>query len=719
MLRPAARPLGTASLLALALALAAAPAAAPVAAQDRGVTYTLYGTPGLLEMPSAISADDGEFAGTVGYFGGQLRNSFTVQVTPRFSGTFRYSNVSDYTDEGEAFFDRSFDLRYRFTDEGRYTPLIAVGLQDFLGTGLYAGEYVVATKTLGDSVRVTAGLGWGRFGSAGGFTNPLGIFDDRFETRPDIFDEGDDTGGTPGIDAFFRGDAAVFGGVEWAPTDRLTVKAEYSSDDAYLDVNGDPLFERRSPVNLGLAWRPFPGVQLGLGYLYGTQLSFTGTVTVNPNDRPFDAGLDAAPQPVAVRADALRAAQSWDRAALPEPALQARLQAALRTEGVELAAIEVTDRAARLRYTNTRFRTEAQAMGRVARILTQELPPSVETLVLEPMQRGIPLSAVTFARSDIEALENEVGGTAASLARAQFDDAGTAAGLTVLPPVRDRFNWGIRPYVGLSLFDGDNPAQLSLGAEVSASYRLRPNLVVSGAIRQRLLASSETGDEAPEEPINGVPVVRRDAGLYGQDGHPVIEDLTIAHYGRPGRDLYSRVTLGYLESMYAGASAELLWKPVTSPLGLGLEVDAVRQRDFDQLLGLRDYQTVTGHASLYYDLRNGFHGQVDAGRYLAGDWGATFALDREFDNGWRVGGYFTLTDIPFEDYGEGSFDKGIRLTIPIDFVLGRPSRRDATTTLRSLNRDGGARLDVEGRLYDIVRDGHYGNLEESWGRFWR
>ena len=47
--------LGTASTLALLLAV-------PVAAQDRAVTYTLYGTPGLLEMPSALSADDGEIA---------------------------------------------------------------------------------------------------------------------------------------------------------------------------------------------------------------------------------------------------------------------------------------------------------------------------------------------------------------------------------------------------------------------------------------------------------------------------------------------------------------------------------------------------------------------------------------------------------------------------------------------------------------------------------
>ena len=84
-----------------------------------------------------------------------------------------------------------------------------------------------------------------------------------------------------------------------------------------------------------------------------------------------------------------------------------------------------------------------------------------------------------------------------------------------------------------------------------------------------------------------------------------------------------------------------------------------------------------------------------------------------------MGGYFTLTDVPFDTFGEGSFDKGIRITIPVDFIFGQPTRREVNSTLQSLTRDGGARVEVDGRLYDIVRQGHYADLEDSWGRFWR
>ena len=215
--------------------------------------------------------------------------------------------------------------------------------------------------------------------------------------------------------------------------------------------------------------------------------------------------------------------------------------------------------------------------------------------------------------------------------------------------------------------------------------------------------------------------VRTDGGAYGDDGIPVLQSLTFSHYGRPGTDLYSRVSVGYLERMFGGVSAEVLWKPVESSFGIGAELNYVAQRDTDMWFGFDeyDYQVATGHLSAYYDFGNGFHGQVDAGRYLAGDWGAGISLDREFANGWRLGAFATLTDISAEDFGEGSFDKGIRLSIPTDYLVGTPTRARVSTGIRSLSRDGGARLRVPDRLYPGISDGQYHDLVDTSGRFWR
>ena len=144
-----------------------------------------------------------------------------------------------------------------------------------------------------------------------------------------------------------------------------------------------------------------------------------------------------------------------------------------------------------------------------------------------------------------------------------------------------------------------------------------------------------------------------------------------------------------------------------------------QKRDFDQQFGFQDYDAATGHVSAYYDFGNGFQGQLDVGQYLAGDVGATVSLSRRFDNGWEVGAYATRTDATFEDFGEGSFDKGLRFVIPTEWFRGEPSRASRAIDMRSLSRDGGARLSVDGRLYDRVRETHSEDLEGRWGRFWR
>ena len=171
--------------------------------------------------------------------------------------------------------------------------------------------------------------------------------------------------------------------------------------------------------------------------------------------------------------------------------------------------------------------------------------------------------------------------------------------------------------------------------------------------------------------------------------------------------------------MYGGVSAEVLWRPVNSNFALGAELNYVKQRAFDQLFGFQSYVVMTGHLSGYWNMQNGFHAQVDVGRYLAGDYGATFALDRTFNNGWKVGAFFTLTNVPFSSFGEGSFDKGIRITIPVAWATGKPTKDVRQLELKPITRDGGARLSVRNRLYGITSDYHGDRLKRRWGRFWR
>jgi hypothetical protein len=691
--------------------------ASGAAGQDLTATYSHFGTPGLLEMPTAQSAPEDAFAATIAYTEGITKVTFSFQASERLTASFRFANVELFevrpatgTDSNV---ERGFDLHYRLNDETEYLPAVAVGLRDFLTPGRFQSEYVVATKTVGDKLIVTAGLGWGALGTHEGFDNPLGskLGDrDRFDTA--------DTGGQLASNDWFRGDAAFFGGLEYQFDDRWGAKFEYSSN-AYPEMAGGVAVPVNSPYNYGLTYRPRPGVQLGLSYLYGSQLGISGSFELNPNERAGGSGLERAPPPIKVRAADARAAQSWDRDALPDAALRNALRALLKLEGLTLTGLELTDRTARVRYINTRYRSDAQAAGRAARMMTQLMPPSIETFFLESERRGIPISAISISRSDLERLENRAGGTEAIRQRSGFGDAGRKDGMVEVAPESSPFAWGLGPYFRIDTNTGDGTVNVDAGLRLQSTYHIQPNLVLSGAIDQSLLKLDD--DPSGTERTPDIQNVRSDGNRCGNDGVPVLHNLSLTHFSRPGPDLYGRVSVGYLERMFGGVSGELLWKPVESPFGLGLEVNHVVQRDSDMRFGFDeyDYDVTTGHLSAYYDLGNGYHTQLDVGRYLAGDWGATISLDREFENGWVIGAYVTQTDMSYDDFGSGSYNKGVSISIPQDYFTGSASRGSYDTTLSTRAGDGGARLSVDGRLHDVIRGGHKADLSDTWGRFWR
>ena len=79
----------------------------------------------------------------------------------------------------------------------------------------------------------------------------------------------------------------------------------------------------------------------------------------------------------------------------------------------------------------------------------------------------------------------------------------------------------------------------------------------------------------------------------------------------------------------------------------------------------------------------------------------------------------TKTDLSADEFGEGSFDKGVTISVPLSWGTGLPSLRTVGGTLSSLNRDGGQQVNVRGRLYETIRDSHSVRMYDGWGKFWR
>lgn len=686
-----------------------------VATPTFGQTLNSYGMPGAIDTPTAVAPPEGELSATVSHSDYGRRVTLSFQPVPRLTTALRYGKIDGIDPKRDSLYDRSFDVQFQLLNEQPgWKPSLAVGLRDFMGTGVYSSEYLVATKTVTPRVRVSAGIGWGRLGGAWRRT------------------EYGDEGGKLNVGDWFSGDAKPFASVEWQATDSLSVLAEYSYDDYQPEVEGGA-DEVDSKLNLGVNYRIGDTYQIGAYTIGGKTFGIKGTVALNARKSAYPSGLEPAPAPVRPRpapsADPDGWSGAWSADPTAQPAIQTALGKALKGEGQVLESMALSPNRAEVRIRNLRYNTQAEAIGRTARLMTRALPPSVETFVITSMENGLPTSSVVLQRSDIERLENTASAHMAQ--RAQILDSDPRpADLVYSPGIYPKFTWGVKPYLSLGMFDPDDPIRYEVGAEASAKWEIAPGLILSGTIRQRAFGNSdqkapgdytidEYNDQSSDENEYGVPRVRSDSRMYTGNTRPTVPELTLAWYAKPTATTYSRVTVGLLERAYGGVSGEILWKPVDSRLALGAEINRVRKRDFEKAFEFRDYEVTTGHVSAYYDFGSGIWGQIDVGQYLAGDVGATVALNREFENGWRVGAYASKTDLSEEEYGEGSFDKGVKLSIPLTWAIGQPSIRRIGGDIRSLSRDGGSRVRVDGRLYELVRENQTNKLYDGWGKFWR
>ncbi|WP_165694205.1 YjbH domain-containing protein, partial [Teichococcus deserti] len=290
----------------LGLAMAALLGSAPAWSEEIPASGSDFGGAGLLEMRNARFREDGTLE-----VGGALRHQrrfwfVNFQALPFLETTFRLTERLDGTTGQGMTTDRAFDLKLRLVEETETRPAIAIGLQDFIGTGLYAGEYIVASKRW-HGFDLTAGLGWGRLGTGGEWTSPLALGDSRFRDRPR--DVG--RGGSLQTGLFRGEDVSPFFGVEysipaiptpWGDVEGFRAKVEWSADALRDERGGYPARranlrgEANSRVNLGLHWAS-EHIEAGIAWLHGTDFLFKLSFRLNPAEPPAAPLPPAPPMP--------------------------------------------------------------------------------------------------------------------------------------------------------------------------------------------------------------------------------------------------------------------------------------------------------------------------------------------------------------------------------------------------------------------------------------
>jgi len=683
--------------LSISTALHAQSAPAPTASDWGGI--------GLLQTPTARMADEGELAFTASHTSPYSRYNMVLQPLPWLEGAFRYVSVAnrrygpEWLSGTQNYKDKSIDLKVRLLEESRWVPEVAAGFRDLGGTGLFSSEYLVASKRIG-SFDASVGLATGYIGNRGDFRNPLTSIDDRFETRPRAQGTG-----SLNSDGMFRGPVGVFGGVAYqTPWDALQLKLEYDGNDYKHEPQGNNQHQK-SPFNVGASYAVNNNVHLHLGWERGDLAMFGITLRTNLAQASSMAKvLDPLPMPLKQRPATAVAESEHDTNVVTElfdwsgVANQLEQNAGLRVQSISRRGSELI-----VTGEQRRFYYPAQGVGRMGRILDGALPDDITWFTVQNARLGVPIVETSIERKAlVDYIEHKT-------------DLSTLAGhIEMAPPAAQRretlysaplrrFDGGFNIGYQQSLGGPDGFVLFQVAGTYTASAYLARNLWLSGTVSYN---AYNNYDKFRYDAPSRLPRVRTNIRRY-----MTAEDLTLPNLQVTGtrqlvRDTYGMVYAGLLESMYAGAGGEVLYRPLNERWAVGVEANWVKQRDFDQRFSFRDYSVATGHASFYYmwGEERRVVTALSAGRYLAKDWGATLAVSRAFDNGVTMGAYATKTDVSSKDFGEGSFDKGIYVSVPFDFLLPRSTRARANFAWNPLYRDGGARLARSYGLYQMTSE---------------
>ncbi|WP_109123767.1 YjbH domain-containing protein [Dyella sp. C11] len=670
---------------------------------DNAPTQSDFGGVGLWQTPTARMADEGEIALTASHVQPYDRYNVSLQPLPWLEGIFRYSAVSNrlYGPESlsgsQSYKDKSIDVKVRLWTESHYLPDLSVGARDIGGTGLFSGEYVVMNKRLGP-LDVSLGMGWGYVGARGDITNPFSIISDKFKVRPTT-----DGTGRFSSNTYFRGPAALFGGVSYqTPWDWLVLKAEYDGNDYKHEPqhNNQP---QNSPINVGAVFRPSHNLDLSVGYERGNTVMFGLTLHANVAQGTGPTKLLDPPLPQRSAGTVGQAPEQVDWASV---ARELHDNAGIQVSSITRRGSEVVVTGEQQRYLY-----DAKAVGRASRVLDNHLGQGVDWFTVAAQQEGLTTAETSVHRPRFEELiDHDI--DLSDFRRGVEQNAPTPRNEEVLytAPIK-RVDQSFALTYGQNL-GGPNAFLLyQISAIYNVDVHFTPNLWWSGVLAADLV---DNYDKFTYDAPSDLPRVRTDVRKYVTSSTITMPIFQLTQTRQLGQDLYGMAYGGMLESMFGGVGGEVLYRPFGERWAIGTDVNWVKQRGYDQDFSFRGYHVVTGHVTGYFNM--GYKDvtvAISAGRYLAGDWGATVDVSREFTNGVRMGAYATKTNVSAQQFGEGSFDKGIYISIPFDLMLPRSTMTRAAFVWDPLIRDGGASLNKRYTLYSLTSDRDLDNFNNN------
>lgn len=650
---------------------------------------------GYFSMPSARMAEEGNVGFGYAWVPPYYQYNLRLQLVDFFevSGSYRIFRgiedphltkfgFGDYSDKGanvKLSLFKPEDSRYRI-------PGLAIGLEDFMGTSSFKAYYIVLTQVLIDyNLEISLGYGSHRIHK-------------------------------------------WFGGLNWMPfrhsnheyLQNLSFVLEYDAIPyKNKEIEKHPKGRvKRSPINMGLKYRLWETFDLSASYIRGDAFAFSASTSYNfGSTKGLLPKMDnRLPYSTPINTQALGTLR-------PEDVMVQDFVFAMAEQGLELTEVWLDEedgkKTLRLKIVNLIYREEQILRERVIAILAALTPGDIDKVIVVVDAFIISCQEYHFDMDFVRSFQAGLMGRyeldlltpLREVSRPNVSDA-----TLIFQKNNDLFNVEVMPRTQTLFGSSLGKFKYALGLTVAFNGFLYDNIYYNISLGCFFLSDLKHVSDIDILNPSQLLCVRSDIINYYKQRSVTIDEAYLEKVWNWGRGWYTRISVGLLEIEYAGTGTEWLYYPVNSDWAIGMDFAVLKKRTPDSYGFTSFVRKLHGYKphwyrfigtqyflNCYYDWKcTSLLFKMNAGKFLADDFGARFELSRYFPSGLQVGFWYTLTNGNDKINGHTYYDKGVFFSIPLDIFYTKSSRTRWGYGMSAWLRDVGARAFTGTELYNLI-----------------
>ena len=545
-----------------------------------GSSYNSFGQTGLINIPTAEVHEEQSIYLTFTRTNYSKLATLTVTPFDWIEASYFYYRPDDlfWGSAKGLYLDKGFNVKFSYKPKSIILPRIAIGLDDFAGTGIFTKEYINATYNL-RNLKLTTGLGWGKFVGGSSVKNPLAFINDGFSERV-INSSNYNLGGSLSYDLWFRGRATFFGGLEYSVPffEGLTFKLENDPFDYFkFSCCGGGLSEESYRVrpkdanyNYGISYKYKDYGNIDLSYIKGNSWSLSISVGFSANKKhrkknKFEPKIS----------------NTNYKQKIQKNEFYLDLLENLNKNKLYLQTAHLNDAELNITIDSAEHINPVISSSRAAYISKELLASNkidIKKIEVGHLKRGIKLNSISYSASDLDLVnrypdvlikKNSIidNPNPVSYQSHEFKPK------VNFPLVINTISPDIRTHIGSPerfLYSG-------IGIKFNSEIQLNRGLVFNATISKSLL---DNFDEKKSAPNTLLPPVRTETVDYLQQSSNgfYIPNADLEYIWPLRKNVYSKVSVGLLESMYGGVASEILYKPFDKNYAASIEFNSVRKK---------------------------------------------------------------------------------------------------------------------------------------------